>query len=78
MSRFRPIPDPSGALQPPNRYPPTAVGVGTPEPDPRPAPPRRRAARGSLVTRVARGMVRIPLRAVNIAARAVRRAVRMT
>ena len=32
-----PLPDPSGALEPPNRKPPTAVAVSTPEP---PRPPR--------------------------------------
>jgi hypothetical protein len=39
MREFRSIPDPSGSLQPPRRYPPTAVGVATPEPEP--VPPRR-------------------------------------
>jgi hypothetical protein len=34
MRDFEPIPDPSGALQPPNRLPPTAVGTETPEPEP--------------------------------------------
>ncbi len=38
MRDFEPVPDPSGALQPPNRLPPTAVGAATPDPDPRPAP----------------------------------------
>ena len=32
-----PVPDPSGALEPPNRKPPTAVAVSTPDP---PRPPR--------------------------------------
>ena len=33
MREFRPIPDPAGALQPPNRRPPTAVATATPEPN---------------------------------------------
>jgi hypothetical protein len=40
MRELRPVPDPSGALQPPRRDPPTAVGVETPEPEPQ---PRQRA-----------------------------------
>ena len=32
MRSFEPVPDPRGALRPPGRLPPTAVGVGTPEP----------------------------------------------
>lgn len=31
---FTPEPEPSGSLEPPKRYPPTAVGTGTPNPDP--------------------------------------------
>jgi len=38
MRDFAPIPDPSGALQPPNRRPPTAVGADASGPAPRPAP----------------------------------------
>ena len=37
MREFRPVPDPSGALQPPRRNPPTAVGVAMPEPEPVPS-----------------------------------------
>ncbi len=33
-----PQPEPRGALVPPNRYPPTAIGTDTPEP---PKPPRQ-------------------------------------
>ena len=33
---FTPETEPSGALVPPNRLPPTAVGVMTPEPEPAP------------------------------------------
>ena len=38
MQQSEPVPEPSGALQPPNRLPPTAIGAATPDPDPRPAP----------------------------------------
>ena len=39
---FEPRPEEKGALAPPNRRPPTAVGVGTPPP---PRPPFRRITR---------------------------------
>jgi hypothetical protein len=42
MREFQPVPDPSGSLQPPDRWPPTAVGTETPEPEPESAPPARR------------------------------------
>jgi hypothetical protein len=34
MPRFAPIPDPSGSLDPPRRFPPTALATATPEPEP--------------------------------------------
>ena len=37
VSDDAPLPDPSGALEPPNRQPPTALSVATPQP---PRPPR--------------------------------------
>lgn len=54
--RFHPIPQTSGALGPPDRHPPTAVGVATPPPPPNrgrivratPAGPFRRAIRSAL------------------------------
>jgi hypothetical protein len=42
MREFQPVPDPSGSLRPPDRWPPTAVGTETPEPEPESAPPARR------------------------------------
>ena len=36
MPEFQPIPDPSGALGPPDRYPPTAVATEAPVPPEKP------------------------------------------
>ena len=45
---FSPDPEPGGALVPPRRHPPTAVGTATPPP-PRPSRPvRTRVSRGWL------------------------------
>lgn len=58
--RFQPTPQSAGALGPPDRHPPTAVGVATPPPPPnrgrvsRPAPAG--ALRGAL--RAGLGVVR--------------------
>ena len=52
MREFRPVPDPSGALQPPDRWPPTAVGTATPDPEPRPF---SRVRRRSLLHRLVEG-----------------------
>ncbi|MGI8498482.1 MAG: hypothetical protein ACR2OG_12955 [Gemmatimonadaceae bacterium] len=35
-----PVSEPRGALVPPDRHPPTAIGTGTPEPPQPPQPPR--------------------------------------
>lgn len=43
--RFPPTPQSAGALGPPDRHPPTAVGVATPPPPP--PPNRGRAARSA-------------------------------
>ena len=72
MREFSPIPDPSGALQPPNRYPPTAVGVDTPEPDPAPAPFRRARQRHSFLRRVLNLAVGVPVYGAVLAVRALR------
>lgn len=48
MTRFAPIPDPCGSLDPPRRYPPTALGTATPEPEPRPDPVNEAAYRAAL------------------------------
>ncbi len=34
VDRYQPVPQTSGALGPPDRHPPTAVGVATPPPPP--------------------------------------------
>lgn len=79
MREFRPVPDPSGSLQPPNRRPPTAVGAETPEPEPRPSPtsPRRgRRRRGRLAAllestlAIPRGLLRVARRVARSRARA--------
>lgn len=64
MREFRPVPDPSGALQPPRRDPPTAVGVATPEPEP--VPSRRTrfaglwASNPSVLADALRGIIGVP------------------
>lgn len=55
MREFEPVPQPSGSLEPPRRFPPTAVGVETPEPEPQP--------------RAARGFAQRPLRHLETALR---------
>lgn len=75
MREFRPIPDPSGSLQPPNRRPPTAVGAETPEPElpPRPrAEPRRRPRRRPKLEAVLDVVLGIPVEIFKIARRRVR------
>ena len=71
MREFRPIPDPSGSLQPPNRRPPTAVGAETPEPElpPRPLAEPRRRTKLEAVLDVVLG---IPVEIFKIARRRVR------
>jgi hypothetical protein len=61
MREFQPIPDPGGALQPPNRRPPTAVGVETPDPEPAPRPsvPARQAQ--SLLESVLEVVLAVPI-----------------
>jgi hypothetical protein len=65
MGEFRPVPDPSGARQPPRRYPPTAVGVETPEPEP--VPSRRTrfarlwASNPSVLSDALRGIIEVPV-----------------
>lgn len=76
MREFRPIPDPSGSLQPPNRRPPTAVGAETPEPElpPRPRPaPRRRPQKHPRLEAVLDVVLGIPLEIVKIARRRIRK-----
>ncbi|HEX2091877.1 MAG TPA: hypothetical protein VHG28_05710 [Longimicrobiaceae bacterium] len=78
MREFLPIPDPSGSLQPPRRYPPTAVGVETPEPEPR---LRTRFARiwasePSLLADVLRFIFVAPARVASRAWKRLRRRVR--
>lgn len=77
MREFKPIPDPSGSLQPPRRNPPTAVGVETPEPEPQPQP-RTRFARlwasgTSLLGDLLRSVFAAPVRAVGRTWRRLRR-----
>ena len=77
---FRPEPDPSGALQPPDRVPPTAVGAGTPSPegepelDPRAAVRLRRFPSPALI--ILRLVIALPLFGFELGRRAVRRLVR--
>ena len=71
MREFRPEPDTSGALQPPNRYPPTAVGVDTREPEPDGRTFVRLPARRSVLMRVLQLAISIP---VSAAARALKAA----
>ena len=70
MAEFEPIPDPSGALQPPNRRPPTAVGAEASGPDPRPAPrpsvPLR--PRASFLKRAAEVVLAVPVLLIGAAA----------
>lgn len=65
MREFRPVPDPSGALQPPRRDPPTAVGLLTPEPEPVPSGRTRFAglwgANPSVLADVLRGIIGMPV-----------------
>lgn len=61
MSERRHIPDPHGSLEPPRRYPPTAVGTLTPPPPP---PIHRREGRTRARSRLLdllRRLVVIPL-----------------
>ena len=52
-----PRPEPSGALVPPSRHPPTAVGVATPPPPPRPrALPGARRRRTGLLGAIGAGV----------------------
>jgi hypothetical protein len=77
---FRPEPDPSGALQPPDRVPPTAVGAGTPsaasEPDPesRPSVRLRRIPSPALI--MLKLVVALPLLGFELGRRVVRQLVR--
>ena len=75
MREFRPIPDPSGALEPPDRRPPTAVGAATPEPDPAPVPrrPVQRRAKRPRLEAVLDVVLGIPLELMQIAYKKVRR-----
>ena len=61
MREFRPEPETSGALQPPNRYPPTAVGVDTPAPEPDGREFVRLPAKRSLFARALRLAIGIPV-----------------
>lgn len=80
MTEFRPVPDPAGALDPPRRFPPTAVGAATPEPDPEREPVRARARparRGkSPLMSVLQVAIALPLVGLALGVRAVRQLVR--
>lgn len=55
---FPPVPEPSGALVPPRRVPPTAVATATPPP-PRPLRPARAVRRGGLLETLRRGITAV-------------------
>jgi len=72
MTEFKPIPDPAGALEPPRRYPPTAVGAATPAPEPLPRPgqSRRSSIRPAVLKLALLAAVGVPLLAVKLVVRA--------
>lgn len=79
MPEFRPIPDPSGSLQPPNRRPPTAVGAAAPVPEPHPSRPshsRHRTRGRSGIEIAVRAALLVPISVLKLTRRIVRRAVR--
>jgi hypothetical protein len=77
MREFQPIPDPSGALQPPDRWPPTAVGAETPMPEPEPSRQGASLSRSHRMRRaVLRVLVAIPAGIVGGGMQRVRRVLR--
>lgn len=73
MSDFRPVPDPSGSRQPPNRRPPTAVGAETPNPEPGRGPqPAYQRPRRTLDNFLGM-LIGVPVELAQMVARRVRR-----
>jgi hypothetical protein len=73
---FTPEPEPSGSLEPPKRYPPTAVGTGTPNPDPEgesAAPPRARRRLPSSAMIMLQLLVAVPVLGFKLGRSVVRR-----
>ena len=70
---FTPEPQASGALEPPRRLPPTAVGVMTPEPEPRPYSHHQSQARIPSPAEVLRPVFRAVAGALREAAKVLER-----
>jgi len=76
---FEPVPDPAGSLEPPRRYPPTAVGAATPLPEPQP-----RRVTGSIyfrghdsaLARAAKLAIALPVTGAIVAGKAIGRVAR--
>lgn len=75
MTEFKPIPDPAGSLEPPRRYPPTAVGAATPpEPPRRPVTARAKARPSKLALALQLALI-LPLLGAKVAVRAAKKLV---
>lgn len=70
---FTPETQPSGALEPPRRVPPTAVGVMTPEPEPGPHSHHHSRARVPSPAEVLRPVLRAVAGALRGAAKVLER-----
>ncbi len=56
VDRFQPVPQNAGALGPPDRHPPTAVGVATPPPPPNRGRPARPPKMGPVLRVMSAGI----------------------